>query len=86
MKVKCYAVRDTAVEAFLPPFYARADGEAVRSFGEACKDGKRFATHAGDYALFAVGEFDDVTGMYIPMEPRRLITGFEVLEKEKGGQ
>ena len=83
MKAKCYAVFDKAVEAFMPPFYSRADGEAVRSFVEACKDKGRFAPHLGDYTLFAVGTFDDSSGLFdCEGFPKRLMYGLEAANVE----
>ena len=80
MNFKVYAVFDKAVSAYLPPFYARADGEASRSFAEACKDRNQFAAHVDDYTLFVIGVFDDSTGRFtnVPDAPMRLISGQEV--------
>lgn len=58
-----YSVLDEAVNAFLQPFYARSDGEAIRSFSDACVDVKhQFAMHPSDYTLFRIGSFNDANG------------------------
>lgn len=58
-----YTVRDKAVGAFLPIFFVRSRGEAVRSFSDAVNDpGKPFNKHAGDFDLWYLGTFDDATG------------------------
>lgn len=64
MKLKVFVVRDSATEAYLQPFFARTEGEAIRSFSMAANDeGHQFAKHADDYHLFRIGEYDDATGM-----------------------
>lgn len=66
MKLGVYSVRDAAVDAWLTPFFARTDGEAVRSFSDACMDVKhQFALHARDYCLYRIGWFDDSTGAVV---------------------
>lgn len=63
MIVGMYSVRDKAVEAFLPPFFAPTDNAALRMIRDALSDEKSgFARHASDYALFRIGAFDDATG------------------------
>ncbi|ALS03686.1 VP5 [Gokushovirus WZ-2015a] len=63
MMLGVYSVKDTAVNAFLTPFFARTDAEAVRSFSDACMDTKhQFAMHARDYELYRIGTFHDVNG------------------------
>lgn len=70
MRVEMYTVFDSAVKAYLPPFYARARGEALRSFMEACNDPtSNFSKHAQDYRLFYLGDFDDGSGVFTPAGP-----------------
>lgn len=64
MILQLYSVVDMKVGAFMPPFSARARGEALRSFQSACQDEKhQFNAHRGDYVLFFLGEFDDTEGL-----------------------
>lgn len=78
MKLKVFSVRDEKVEAFMTPFYGRARGEAMRSFLNAVADeGHQFAKNADDYVLYEIGEFDDQSGLMIPAEPVRVISGLE---------
>lgn len=74
-----YAVHDKAVNAFLPPFAARARGEAMRSFVDACTDSRHtFNKHADDYVLYELGHFDENTGLLKPYDdPRRVMSGLE---------
>lgn len=63
MNVQGYSVYDRAVKAFMPVFFARTDGEAIRSFGDLFSDPKHsFSQHPEDYVLYRVGAFDDSTG------------------------
>lgn len=79
MRYLMFSVRDEAIGAFLPPFHARSLGEATRSFMEAAADDKhQFARHAKDYVLYAIGAFDDGSGMFTAAEPQRVMGALEV--------
>lgn len=87
MKVRAYSVRDKVAGAFLPLFFLRSDGEAMRSFSDAVNDPKhQFSPHAADYDLFWMGTFDDETGMLegplaegeVEVSPVRLASGLQV--------
>lgn len=78
MILQVFAVRDKAVDAFMPPFYARSKGEAIRSFSAAVGDGKhQFHNNRGDYELYQIGEFDDNSGV-LTSECSRVISALEV--------
>lgn len=77
MKLFAYAIRDKKVEAFMPVFYVRAKGEAIRHFMDACSDkNSPFSKHPGDYELFELASYDDVSGVH---ESRvdRVLSGLE---------
>lgn len=81
MKMFLFSVHDSAVGAFLPVFFARSKGEAIRSFSQALDDPKhQFAQSRGDYALFQLGTFDDQNGEVSQAqgEPLRVISALEV--------
>lgn len=60
-----YSVYDTKISAYMVPFAARQDGEALRMFQQAVTDpGHQFFPHAGDYTLFYIGEWDDENATY----------------------
>lgn len=83
MRLEIFAVYDRQVNAFLPPFYARSKGEAIRSFSEAVNDpNKTFGKYAVDFALMSFGEFDDNSGSFITHDPVRVIAANEVIENE----
>lgn len=80
MKLKVFTVFDKAVGAHLQPFFARSKGEAIRSFTDACSDGKsQFCRHPADYYLVELGDFDDGSGTFACHEPVRILSATEVL-------
>jgi len=63
MITKLFSVYDSKVEAYMQPQFYRAKGEAIRAFeGAVNSKDTQFATHAEDFTLFAIGEYDDATG------------------------
>lgn len=74
-----FSVFDGAVGAYLPMFFARSKGEAVRSFTSAVQDSAhQFGKHKGDYALYLIGSFDDGSGIFDSDAPQRVISAVEV--------
>lgn len=83
MKLLAFSVRDEKVEAFLPPLFFRARGEATRVFVNAVNDPQSNLSHnIGDYVLYEIGSFDDVSGLFTAKEPERLIGGFQAKSPE----
>lgn len=76
MKINAYSVLDNQVNAYLPPFYARTDGEAKRSFMQAVVTGS-LKEHRQDYTLYHVGSFDDANAQFTPQHPHYLASGQE---------
>lgn len=80
--LKVYTVYDKAVGSFMPPFYCKADGEAIRSFMDAVNQSDSpFFKHPGDFELYALGDFDQGSGLYECGSPRRIISASEVAAK-----
>lgn len=78
MLVVC-AIYDSKVGAYGPCFCAKAKGEAVRNFMDACKDENLpFHKHPGDFVLFVVGAYDDSLGCVSAAKLERLIGADEV--------
>jgi len=74
--LQIFSVRDTAAEAFLPPFTMNSRGAAIRAFTDAVNGGNnQFTAHAGDYNLFHIGDFDEDLGVVTPSEPVLLGNG-----------
>lgn len=80
MMVKAFSVYDKAVKAFMPPFFARTAGEAIRSFTELANDPKtNVAQYPSDFVLWSCGEFDDSSGVFAVVEPQRILGAYEVV-------
>lgn len=81
--LKMYAVRDKAVEAFMQPFFVRANGEAIRSFADAVNDSNSpFYKHPGDFELYALGDFDPSSGRCdVAQGPIRVIAALDLVNK-----
>lgn len=66
MQTQQYSVYDSKVGQYLPPWQARSNGEAIRSFIDATNDPKSpFNNHPEDYTLFHIGYFDAKTAQYV---------------------
>lgn len=69
-----YSVYDSKAEAFLPPFFAKTDGLAVRMFSAAANDQEHnFWRYAEDYTLFQIGTWDQTTGTLYASEANRTL-------------
>ncbi|QCQ84863.1 nonstructural protein [Blackfly microvirus SF02] len=83
MKMQVFSIFDKAVSAYLPPFYTRSKGEAVRSFSEAANDpSSQFNKHMLDYSLMFMGEWDDNSGEFTGVQPVRVLSAHEVIEEK----
>lgn len=81
MKMHIFSVYDSAVGAYLQPFFSRSMGEAIRSFQDAVNDPKtQFNSHTMDYTLFLLGSFDDGGGVFDSHPPERVRSAVELLE------
>lgn len=68
---KAFAVFDSKMGMYLPPFFTRAAGAAVRSFQEAAnKADHPFCKNPEDFTLFEIGSYDDTKGQLIPLEAK----------------
>ncbi|AXH76019.1 MAG: nonstructural protein [Microviridae sp.] len=80
MKLLVFTVYDSAVSAYLQPFFARTSGEAIRSFSDACREGP-FAQHPMDFTLMLLGEYDDAGAMFATQAPVRVASATEFSTK-----
>lgn len=66
-------VKDTALGAYLTPFFSPGLGVAVRQFGdEVANPESPLNKHPEDYILFECGSFDTDTGQFTCYEPRQI--------------
>lgn len=64
MRKLVFTVHDRAAAAYLEPFFARSEGEAIRAFSSAAQsEDHNFGQHSADYTLFKIGSFDDETSV-----------------------
>lgn len=83
MKKFIYAVRDVKVDAYLSPFFMRTHNEAIRSFGEACRNPEtQFNTHPEDFTLYCVGEWSEENGCIDGTTPISLSSASEYVTPE----
>lgn len=60
MKVKVFAIYDSKAEAYLPPFFMKSKGEAIRALTSHVNDPQHnFNKYAADFTLFELGSWDD---------------------------
>ena len=82
MILKVFSVFDSAVGAYMQPFFMRSTGEAIRSFQDACSgDGKPFSRNSSDYTLFLLGEYDDAGAEFHCGPPQRIVNALEMQVK-----
>lgn len=74
MILQIYAVFDRAVGAYMQPFFARSEGEAIRMIRQAVNtpDTALF-TNPSDYTLAHLGDFSDQTGVLVASGPTQMI-------------
>lgn len=81
MNHKIYSVRDSKGEIYLQPFLQKTHGEAERSFKQAVQDEKSsICKFPEDYDLYFLGEFDDTTGKYMPLDtPQHIVKAIQLI-------
>lgn len=76
-----YTIKDVKAEAYLPIVGVRAKGEAIRIFSdEANNPSSPIGQHPADFILFAVGYFDELTGMIDAHAPEAVGNGSDFLK------
>lgn len=82
MKLEIFAVYDSAVQAFMQPFFSPSKGAALRALTDAVNDPKHeYAKHSGDYSLFKLGSFDDNSGLFDTAPPEVITTCLDLVIK-----
>lgn len=77
-----FAVYDSAVEAYMEPYFCPSIGVAIRAFKDAVnKDGHPFNSHPDDYTLFKVGEYDPRKGELVAQAPHSLGNALEFVNR-----
>lgn len=80
-KMFIFSVRDSALDAFLQPFFAPSEGIAMRSFkDEVQREESAMFKHPQDYELWHIGFFDEDSGVIEPCAKRALARGADMKE------
>lgn len=77
---KAFSIRDSKAEVYFPPFYQKTTGEAERSFAQLVNDPQTMVgKFPEDYDLYLIGEWNDQTGLLIPLDtPLHVMKGISV--------
>lgn len=77
--MKIFTIRDDKAAAYLPPFYARQNGEAIRMFQDSLTNSQtNFSKWPADFVLFELGEYNEETGVITPLDaPKALGNGLD---------
>ena len=69
MKLKVYAVYDSAAMVYDRPICFRADGEALRIWQQLCLNPESgVGKSPKDFSFYKIGEYDDNTGTITPLD------------------
>lgn len=83
MLLRIFTIQDVKAGAYLPPWFLPETAMAQRTFGDCCNDKEhQFGIHPDDYTLFAVGTFDNETGMILSSNPESLGNGLEYVVEQ----
>ncbi|WNK14276.1 MAG: nonstructural protein [Microvirus sp.] len=76
MNVEIFAIMDIKVGAYMQPWFSATKASAIRSFENVCKDqSTTLGQYPADFQLFALGKFDDQTGLFETHTPLILCSG-----------
>lgn len=82
MKYLAFCIRDVQVGAYNRPYFMVSKGQAIRSFTDEVNrpsDDNPLYKHPSDYEMFCVGEFDEDTGLLVPLpQPELVVSGATV--------
>lgn len=79
------SIHDVKAGRFSPPMCYVSLGVAARAFADAVLNEDVLSKHPGDYSLFQIGEFDDVSAQMVNMvpEPKQLLRGDVVVSQSE---
>ena len=71
--LRLFAIQDVKLGAFSPPIASANEGTCQRTIQDWMRNSQHpFAMHPGDYNLYEVGKFDELTGMVEQDAPRAI--------------
>ncbi|AXL15076.1 nonstructural protein [Microviridae sp.] len=81
MKLNAYTIHDSASGVYSRPFFAQADGAAVREFSDIANSKEHpVGKHPEHYKLFRTGIFNETTGELTPEILEHLANGHDLVE------
>ena len=84
MLLLMYSVHDSVSGVYDRPFVARAEGDAVRSFGDIANDKDHpIGKHAEHFSLFHVGTWNDNTGKVDPCAPTHVVNAIDLVNYDR---
>lgn len=85
MTKKMFSIRDQKTEVFNTPFFNHTHGEAERNFRSLVNDDKSMIhNNPEDFDLYYLGEYDDNTGKFEPVDtPQHLIKAVNCLNSKQ---
>lgn len=86
MILNAYSLYDRKALQYHTPFFATADGSAVRSVSDLVADpNTTVGRHPGDYVLYRVGAYDDASGSMLPASVLEHIVDCSALVRVQSG-
>jgi len=86
MLLKVFAIKDKAIDSYSAPFTQATIESGIRMFRELItydQTENKYRRSPEDYALYYIGEYNDVTGEMMSHEIQRLSSVVEIItEKE----
>ena len=80
MDYDVFAVRDSKIEGFLPPFTAVNPAVASRLLEDSLRGDNPMSRHPEDYSLYRIGLFDDESGLIEGRSPQLICTVDSLLD------
>ena len=84
MLLLMYSVHDSVSGVYDRPFVARAEGDAVRSFGDIANDKEHpIGKHPEHFSLFHVGTWNDNSGKVDPTPPTHVVSAIDLVNYDR---
>lgn len=84
MIYQVFSIYDSATQAYMRPFNAQSEGQALRMWEDLIDDPQAdIGKHPEDYSLYHVATFDDNKGQHHPNDPRCISRAHEVVARKK---
>ncbi|WNK14693.1 MAG: nonstructural protein [Microvirus sp.] len=81
MKMRIFAVRDSATQSFGTPMFLMSNGQAVRSFTDEVNrkaEENQLYNHPEDFELYVFGQFDSSDGSFDCAVPECVCRGKDI--------